>query len=184
MQVAVYGGSFNPPHVAHAMVSAWLLWTRQVDAVWLVPVYRHAFEGRQDKTLAPYDRRLRWCRLLAEDVGLPIHASDVESRLPVPSYTIDTLRHLAAAHPEHRFRLVIGADILPQLPDWNDWEGIARDFSPIIVGRVGYEGPEHAVSFPGVSSTEIRRRITSGERFDHLVTGRVAADIEEHGWPT
>lgn len=165
------------------MVGAWLLWTRQVDAVWLVPVYRHAFEGRQDKTLAPYRRRLQWCRQLAADTGVPIEVSDVESKLPVPSYTIDTLRHLAAAHPEHRFRLVIGSDVLPQLPDWHDWDSIAADFSPIVVGRVGYEGPTQAVSFPGVSSTEIRRRITAGLPHQHLVTGRVAADIAEHGWP-
>ena len=49
MRVAVYGGSFNPPHVAHAMVASWLLWTRLVDEVWLVPVFRHAFEGIQEK---------------------------------------------------------------------------------------------------------------------------------------
>jgi nicotinate-nucleotide adenylyltransferase len=165
------------------MVSVWLLWTRQVDAVWLVPVYRHAFEGRQDKTLAPYDRRLAWCRLMAQDIGAAIEVSDVESRLPVPSFTIDTLRHLQAAHPEHRFRLVIGADVIPQLPDWRDWEGIAADFAPIIVGRVGYEAPEGAVTFPGVSSTEIRRRIVAGEEVSQLITGRVAADIREAGWP-
>lgn len=165
------------------MVAAWLLWTRQVDAVWLVPVYRHAFEGRQDKTLAPYQRRLHWCRLLAEDIGLPVAVSDVESHLPTPSYTIDTLRHLAAQHPEHQFRLVIGADVIPQLPQWHDWPSIAENFSPIIVGRVGHDSPPGAVSFPGVSSTMIRRNIRAGDPFAHLVTGRVAQDIDEHGWP-
>jgi len=183
IQIAIYGGSFNPPHVAHAMVSAWLLWTRQVDAVWLVPVYRHAFEGRQDKTLAPYARRLAWCRQMAADLRVPVEVSDIESRLPVPSYTIDTLRHLAAEHPEHQFRLVIGADVIPQLPAWRDWDSIDRDFSPIVVGRVGYDGPDGAVSFPGVSSTAIRQRVASGAPFDHLVTAGVSADILAHGWP-
>ena len=39
MRIAVYGGSFNPPHVGHAMVVSWLLWTRRADRVWLVPAF-------------------------------------------------------------------------------------------------------------------------------------------------
>lgn len=165
------------------MVAAWLLWTRRVDAVWMVPVYRHAFEGTQDKRLAPYADRLRWCGQLAADISEAVVVSDVESRLPVPSYTIDTLRHLAAAHPEHRFRLIVGADVLPQLPDWRDWDSIARDFAPIVVGRDGYPPPEDAVIFPGVSSTEIRRRLRDGQPVTHLLTARVAEDLGARGWP-
>lgn len=165
------------------MVAAWLLWTRRVDAVWLVPVYQHAFEGLQEKRLAPYADRLRWCAQLAEDIGAAVVVSDVESRLPAPSYTIDTLRHLAAAHPEHRFRLVIGADVLPQLPDWRDWSGIARDFDPLVVGRDGHPAPDGTVVFPGVSSTQIRDRLRAGQPIDHLVTARVAADLRRTGWP-
>ena len=51
MRIAVYGGSFNPPHIAHTMVASWLLWTEMVDEVWLVPVYRHAFEQSHGKKL-------------------------------------------------------------------------------------------------------------------------------------
>ena len=40
----MYGGSFNPPHIAHAMVASWLVWSGEVDQVWIVPVYQHAFE--------------------------------------------------------------------------------------------------------------------------------------------
>ena len=57
--VAGYGGSFNPPHVGHAMVAQWVVWTGRADAVWFVPVYQHAFEGRHDKTLASFDQRVQ-----------------------------------------------------------------------------------------------------------------------------
>ncbi len=178
MEVAFYGGSFNPPHVAHAMVAAWLLWTRRVDAVWLVPVFRHAFEGVHDKSLAPFDQRLAWCRALAADVLAPgdqrIVVSDVEAHLPVPSFTIDTLRHLRAHHPDHRFSPVIGADVLPQLPRWRDWPGIQRDFPPIVVGRVGYDSPAGSVVFPEVSSSEVRRLLVAGRDPAHLLTAGVA----------
>ncbi len=178
MRVAVYGGSFNPPHVAHAMVCAWLLWTRRVDAVWLVPVYRHAFEGIHDKALAPFDLRLAWCRALVADV-LPagddrLAVLDVEAHLPVPSYTIDTLRHLLDAHPGHDFVPVVGADVLPQLPRWRDWPALRAQFPPIVVGRVGYDNPDGAVVFPEVSSSEIRRRLRDGAPVQHLLTASVA----------
>lgn len=195
MRVAFYGGSFNPPHVAHAMVASWLLWTDQVDAVWLVPVYRHAFEGLHDKSLAPFEQRLAWCRALAADLGEPeptapharLRVLDVEAHLPVPSYTIDTLRHLQAQHPDARFRPVIGADVLPQLPRWRQWDALRTLFPPIVVGRVGFPQPPGAVVFPEVSSSEVRRRLLAGEDVGPLLTQGVSRALVGHDparlWP-
>lgn len=180
MRVAVYGGSFNPPHVGHAMVASWLLWTDRADAVWLVPVYRHAFEGRHGKQLAPFLERMAWCRAFAADVGPAVAVCGIEAELPTPSYTIDTLGHLAAAHPEHSFRLVVGADVLEQRHAWKGWDRIEREFDPVVVGRQGYPAPRDrpSVDFPGVSSSDIRARLASGQPIRHLVTRRVAALLE------
>ncbi len=168
--IAVYGGSFNPPHVGHALVAAWALWTGQADAVWLVPTFRHAF----DKALAPFDERLALCRALADDVSGAVEVLDLERTLPVPSFTIDTLRLLQTRHPGHRFRLLVGADILEQTDAWNSWADIVRLFPPIVVGRVGWPPVPGAPTFPGVSSTELRARLASGEAVDGLVTQGVA----------
>lgn len=136
MRIAVYGGSFNPPHAAHAEVVRWLLDSERVDAVWLVPVFRHAFEGIHAKNLAPFEDRSRWCEALCRDVGAGVRVERVEADLPAPSYTIDTLDHLAGAHPEHVFQLVIGADILAQTGGWKDWDRILGTYTPIIeIGR-------------------------------------------------
>ncbi len=182
--VAVFGGSFNPPHVGHGMVARWLTWTGWVDAVWLVPVYRHAFEGRHDKRLAPFAARLEWCAAFCADLGPGIEVCGVEAELPVPSYTIDTLRHLRATVPDTRFRLVVGADALPHLPAWRAWEAIAAEFDPIIVGRQGYPIPESvdAIDFPEVSSTEVRRRIRDGAPVSHLLTRRVRGLVDARAW--
>ncbi len=168
------------------MVASWLLWTKRAEQVWLVPVYRHAFEGMHGKTLADYADRVAWCQALARDVDARIAVSDVESQLPVPSYTIDTLRYLAAAHPQHHFQLVVGADVIPDLPQWRDWSRIERDFSPIIVGRGGYPAPPDAPVFPEVSSSDIRDRLARGRPVDHLLTAQVAAALQAHrsGSPT
>ncbi len=118
MEVAVFGGSFNPPHVGHALVTAWVLWTGQADAVWLVPCADHPL-GKLG--LAPFSARVRWCGELASGVGSAARVETIEDELPRPSFTIDTLRALSAAHPEHAFRLVVGADILQETHLWKDW---------------------------------------------------------------
>lgn len=173
MRVAIYGGSFDPPHVGHAMVAGWLRWTDRVDAVWLVPARAHPF-GKQSR---PFDLRLALCRALAEAVGPWVSVSDIEAHLDAPTYTIDTLEALSRRHPEHTFRLALGSDNLSQLAQWKDWDRIAAGYDPIVVGRDGYPAPEGTVVFPGVSSTEIRRRLRAGEPVDHLVPAAVLARL-------
>ena len=179
MRIAVYGGSFNPPHVAHGLVVSWLLSTGQVDEVWLVPVFGHAFEGVHQKRLAAFADRVRWCRIMAEETGPRVQVSEVEAMLSVPSFTIDTLDHLAAAHPDDDFRLVVGADVLDQVGSWRDWPGIQARYAPIIVGREGHPPPQGVPVFPDISSTEIRRRLADGESIEGLVSPGVAADLDE-----
>lgn len=178
MEIGVYGGSFNPPHVGHAMVSSWLVWTRRVEEVWLLPTYEHPF----DKQLASYATRVAMCEALAAELGDYVRICLVEKELPTPSYSIDTLRTLATRYPEHRFRLVVGADVLTQVDSWKAWDEIEAEFSPVVVGRHGYPMPPDAVEFPNVSSTEIRRRLTEGEPVAHLLPASVLAVIRSRGW--
>lgn len=171
MRVAVYGGSFNPPHVGHAMVAAWLTWTGRVDEVWLVPAWRHAF----DKPLAPFEARVAACRVLAAHISPRVRVETLERDLPAPSYTIHTLDTLAARHPDHRFQLVVGADVLPQLPSWRAWDEIAARYAPIIVNRAGHPPAGEGPVFPEVSSTEVRRRVEAGEPVDAWLPAGVLA---------
>ncbi len=180
MRVAVYGGSFNPPHVAHAMVMSWLKWTGIVDEVWMVPVYRHAFESIHSKRLVDFETRMHWCHLAASEVGDFVRVTDIESTLPTPSYSIDTLLALQKQHPSHHFRLVVGADVVSQLPQWKDWSTIESMFSPIIVGRVGYSGHRAQMIFPNVSSTDIRKHIKTGTIPREWIQGPIADWLAEH----
>jgi nicotinate-nucleotide adenylyltransferase len=181
MRIAVYGGSFNPPHVVHGQVTSWLLASDLVDEVWLLPVFRHAFEGTQGKQLAAFSTRVRWCQALARDVGPRVRVCEEESSLPVPSFTIDTLSHLMRVHPGHEFRLVVGSDVLDQIDSWRDWGGIQAKFAPIVVGRQGHPAPDGVPVFPDVSSTEIRQRLGAGKSVSALLTPGVAALLVEEG---
>jgi nicotinate-nucleotide adenylyltransferase len=173
MRVAVYGGSFNPPHVGHAMVASWLLWTDQVDEVWLVPVGAHAF----GKALVPFERRLHWCAALAATLGPAVRVSDVERDLPAPSYTLRTLEALAERHPSAALRLVLGSDNLPQLDRWHRWDAIAARFDPLVVARAGSPEVDGTPTFPGVSSTDVRARLVRGAATSGLVPSAVIAEI-------
>ena len=163
--IAVYGGSFNPPHLGHAMIVSWLLWSGIVDRVIILPVYAHAFDGIHDKKLAPFEKRVDWCGTAFADLCTSqeqrVIISELEKNLPTPSFTIDSLQVLQTQYPEVQLRLVIGSDSLPHLPKWKNWPAIEKDFAPIVVGRVGYPS-DSQVFFPDISSTDIRKQLKKG----------------------
>jgi nicotinate-nucleotide adenylyltransferase len=180
MKIAVYGGSFNPPHIAHAMVSSWLLWTETVEQVWMVPVCHHAFEDTHGKKLADFNLRISWCKTFQKDINSRIIVSDIESKLPTPNYTIDTLEHFANENPDDEFRLVVGADVLTQINEWKDWEIISKKFSPIVVGRLGYECPPNTVEFPAISSSQIRAFLSKGTIPNQFLTRSIQNHLKEY----
>jgi nicotinate-nucleotide adenylyltransferase len=174
MRVAFFGGSFNPPHVAHQLVALYVLETTSIDELWLVPCWEHPF----DKALAPYAHRLRMCELAVAPLGPRARASDIEGRLGQASRTLRTLKALRAEHPTHEFSLVIGADIEPELPAWYGSEELLRLFPRMVVGRAGFAGG--GLAMPAVSSTEVRARLARGESVREMVPRSVERYIAEH----
>jgi nicotinate-nucleotide adenylyltransferase len=158
MNVAVFGGSFNPPHVAHVLACALVLGTEEVDRMLVVPTFKHPFA----KSLAPYDDRVRMCEIaMAWMPGVDV--SRVEEQLGGDSLTLRTLERLAGDNPGWRLRLVIGADILAEVPRWVGYDAIAKLAPPIVLGRAGVEAPGAGPRLlPEVSSTDVRERIARG----------------------
>jgi nicotinate-nucleotide adenylyltransferase len=175
MRVAFFGGSFNPPHIAHQLVSLYVLETAPVDELWLVPCWKHPF----DKALTPYGDRLRMCELAATALGPRARASDIEGRLGGESRTLLTIKALRQERPDCEFHLVVGADIEPELPMWYGAEELLRTVPRIVVGRGGFSGGS-AVAMPTLSSTEVRRRIMAGQSVEGLLPKTVADYIREH----
>jgi nicotinate-nucleotide adenylyltransferase len=165
--VAIFGGSFNPPHVAHVLAVAWVLATQDVERVVVVPTYRHPFA----KALAPYEDRLRMCELALRDcwdassASPPrVEVSRVEEALGGESRTLRTLEHFREAHPDWSMRLVMGADLLLEADKWYRFDRIQELAPPLVLGRVGFRalGAPTAV-LPPVSSTEVRAKIAAGD---------------------
>jgi nicotinate-nucleotide adenylyltransferase len=174
--IGLFGGSFNPPHVAHQMVMLYVLETCAVDELWMIPTYRHAFA----KELIDFEHRCRMCELAAAALGTRVRVSRIEGELGRDvSRTLDTIEALGARHPDTRFRLVVGADILQESHKWYRWDRIEVLAPPIVVGRAGLD--VRGVEMPAVSSTEIRERLARGEPVDDLVPCSVVRYIDEQG---
>jgi nicotinate-nucleotide adenylyltransferase len=184
-RVGLFGGSFNPPHVAHALVALYVLETAPIDELWFMPTFRHAF----GKELAPFDERVAMCELAAAALGPRVSVSRVEEEVARATgrenRTLFLLEHLAAARPDVSPRVVIGADVLHETGNWHAWDEVCRRAPPIVVGRGGSEPPPGThvseLAMPAVSSTEVRRRLAAGEDAAGLVSGAVLGYIARRG---
>ncbi len=159
MRVAVFGGSFNPPHIAHVLAVTYVASLGLCERVLVVPVHAHAF----DKHLAPFASRLAMCR---EAMGfIPgVEISDIEASLTPPNYTLHMLQALAERHPGWKLRLVVGADVLVESHKWHAWDAVCALAPPIVLGRVGYARADAPPAvLPDVSSTRIRELLASHE---------------------
>ncbi len=177
--MAVFGGSFNPPHLAHVLAVTCVLSLHQVDGLLVVPTFRHPFA----KPLAPFDERVRMCELAMG--WLPkVEVSRVEETLGGESRTLRTLEHLASAHPSWQLRLVVGADILLEAHKWYGFERIQEIAPLLVLGRVGVAHPRAPVAhLPGISSTDVRADLAAGqfEKLADVLPRDVLAHIRARG---
>ena len=131
--------------------------------------------------LAHEDQRLDMTRLGVR--GNPLLSADpVEFALPRPSYTIDTLNHLAKRHPHNAYRLIIGSDNLAIFREWKNWKEILDVYGCLVYLRPGYS-PGRLAGHSGVqileaplldiSATYIRERLAAGTSVRYLVPENV-----------
>jgi nicotinate-nucleotide adenylyltransferase len=175
-EIALLGGSFNPPHVAHVMAAWWALATQGVREVWLLPSYRHPF----GKRLAPFEDRVAMCRLAVAAVrGAHVCAAEAElAGDPLCGKTARTLEHLRDKHPDLDFALLVGADVLPETGKWYRWDRVNELARVVVLGREGYQGGAE-LRLPAISSSQVRERLGRGEDVSALVPRRVLAYLSE-----
>ena len=175
---ALYGGSFDPPHLAHVLAATWAKSVAGVDGVLVVPTFAHAFGKRS----AAFEDRVALCAAAFRDLPF-VEVSRIEATLGTPSRTWRTLAALQQARPGARFRLVVGADVLAEVDRWERWDEVAAGAPPLVVGRAGHAPPPGPcpVVLPNISSTELRRRLARGEATEGWLPAEVAALVRERG---
>ncbi len=181
MRIAVFGGSFDPPHIGHMMACYYLLATTDVQKVWLVPSFRHPF----CKDSAPYEMRVKMCEISSAIFGERVEVKRFEEEMAQgssnPVYTIDLLKFLTERFSSDRFYFVVGSDILAEAEKWKDFDKIENYARLLILRRRGVDPSEDYKSvLPDVSSTLIRENIRKSIPVSGLVCNDVLRFIEEN----
>jgi nicotinate-nucleotide adenylyltransferase len=182
MKIALFGGSFDPPHIGHMMACYYVLSTMDIDEVWMVPAYRHPF----GKESLDYDLRVKMCELsvsiFKEKVRVMRFEEELGSKTDKPIYTIDLLKYLRERFREDRFYFIVGSDILLESEHWKDFDKIENYASLIILIRRGVDPAEdYKCVLPDISSSIIRDNIKKGIPINGLVTKEVLRFIEDNG---
>lgn len=184
-RIGLFGGTFDPPHVAHLALASAALDALQLDAVRWIPA---GAPWQKTRPVTPAAQREAMVRLAID--GEPRFMLDrCEVERAGPSYTLDTVRQFAKAEPDGRWFLIIGADQYAGLHTWRDWQALLGLVTLAVANRPGpmppvnpevLRFPHRVVPLPmlDISATEVRARVAAGLPIDSMVPPAVARYIE------
>lgn len=186
MKIGIFGGSFDPIHIGHAIIAQHVISSGAVDRLWFMVSPLNPLKVGKERQVADTDR-LRMVEMVSRPIN-GVETSAFEFTMPKPSYTIDTLNALQAKFPDDEFYLLIGGDNWQVFDKWRNSEEILAKYHLLIYPRLGYEViiPDELkervqlVDAPIIelSSTEIRERLAQGLSVRYYVPDEVLAFIE------
>jgi nicotinate-nucleotide adenylyltransferase len=136
MKIGLFFGSFNPIHTGHLIIAGYMAEFTDLDRVWFVISPHNPL--KEKNTLLPGHHRLQMVQRAIEDYR-KLKATDIEFKLPQPSYTITTLQHLKEKYPTRQFALIMGADNLTNFHKWKNHEQILSEHELYIYARAGVQ---------------------------------------------
>ncbi len=186
-RTALFGGSFDPIHIGHAMVANHLTQSGEVDELWLMPSRLNPLKA--GTVPASPEHRMAMCRLVAQRCR-DVDVCDIELAMPEPSYTVDTLRELRERFPDREFVLLIGSDNWLVFDRWYKSEEILANHDIIIYPRPDYMIDPRTLP-PNVhildkapqaliSSTYVRNGIRHGDNMNFFVPRDVLEYVKNH----
>ena len=187
MKIGLFFGSFNPIHHGHLMVASFIANHTDLQQIWLVVSPQNPHKT-QTSLLNEYDR-LHLAQLAIED-DAQIKVSDIEFKLPKPSYTIDTLTYLEEKYPQHNFFVIMGSDSFQNLPKWKNFEALVKNYQFIVYRRPGFDITEKygadvtylEAPMLELSATLIRNNCKDGITIRYLVPEDVRLEIERNNY--
>ena len=190
-KIGLYFGSFNPIHLGHLAIAGFMTEFSSLDQVWFI-VSPHNPLKKKESLLADH-QRLYMTQLAIGD-NERLKASDIEFKLPAPSYTIDTLAYLKEIFPQNEYCLVMGEDNLYTLHKWKNTDELIKNHFIYVYPRPYTPRPEapgldhilstakiHWVKAPlmDISGTFIRSGIKKGKNMSYYLAPPVWKYIKE-----
>ncbi len=187
VRTGIFGGSFDPVHVGHLSIAKSFLNSRLIDQLLILPAPEPPHKS--NKSQVSFDHRLNMLQL-AFSGWENVKVSDLEQKLPRPSYTLQTILHLKENRPGDVFFLCIGQDNLVSFHKWWEYEKILEEVPLLVAERPGTENQDvdsailertimvdHAEI--DLSSTELRNS-SNFRKIEDKVPGSVASYIRDH----
>jgi nicotinate-nucleotide adenylyltransferase len=186
MKIGLYFGSFNPVHHGHLIIASHVVQSTALDQVWFVVSPQNPLKPTAG-LLNEYHRLFLINAAIEGENQL--RTSDIEFKLPRPSYTIDTLTYLREKFPQHVFSIIMGSDSFQNLPRWKNYEQLLKTTELFIYVRAGFED---IPAYPGaracileapllqISATHIRNMLKEGKSIRYLVPDSVKEEIERN----
>lgn len=190
-RIGLYGGTFDPPHIAHLLVAERAWQTLELDRLILMPCYQSPLK---DEAAAKAQQRLEMLQLaIADRPGFEI--SDLELQRGGRSYTIDTLEALGAGRDGADWWLVLGTDALADFERWHAPERILSccrlavaerpgDGLAAVLPTLGTACRQRLDPVPipplALASSGLREDLAAGRTIRYLVTDSVLAYIVKH----
>lgn len=186
-RVGVLGGTFDPPHIGHLLAAVTVRHALALDLVLLVPA-GDPWQKTARGAVTPAEIRVAMVEAAAEDLR-GVAVSRIEVDRSGPSYTVDTLRALHDEDPTGELTLILGREAAAGLPTWERPDEVGQMARIAVVDRPGPRPDlpsipdlvEVAMPQIEVSSTDLRRRVATGEPVEVLIPPAVVALIARHG---
>ncbi len=187
-KIALYGGSFDPPHLGHVMTITSVLNSEMVDEVWLIPTGKHRDKAHH----ASCDHRKAMVSImLATMFGsrVQVHLNTVQIDKPwVMSSSANLIRTMESTHPSFRFFLVIGSDLIRDIPKWDDPKFLMQKNSFLAVRRLGDTVKKpippyvslldtNQGALTNISSSLVREMVRHGKSLEGIVPPAVISHI-------
>lgn len=188
MRVGLFFGSFNPIHIGHLAIANYIVEFSQLNQLWFVVSPQSPFKNKA-RLLSEYHRIELVNRSIEDD--LRFRSSSIEFKLPKPSFTIDTITYLKEKHPDHDFKMIMGADQIPSFHKWKNVEELKKQIGFLVYPRPGISNHElpdsqefELIEAPlmEISSSFIRKSIQDGKDVKHFLHPEAWKYIQEMGF--
>jgi len=185
MKVGLYFGSFNPVHIGHLAIANYMVEFTDMEQLWFIVSPQNPFK-KKETLLDDFDRYDMV--ELATGIDDRFRVSDIEFRMPKPSYTIDTLTYLKEQFPRNDFSLIIGSDNLSTFNQWKNYKLIQEKYKRYVYPRRGSENidPRRDINIEMVnapvieiSSSFIRSAIQEGKDIRYFLPEKVYDYIQK-----
>jgi nicotinate-nucleotide adenylyltransferase len=195
MNIGIFGGTFDPPHLGHLILAERCREEAKLDEVWFLVSY--APPHKQGQQITRFEQRCDMVTLAT--TGQPaFRVEPIEKELPPPSYTARTLAELQHRHPQHTFALIVGGDSVHDLPTWYEPATVLKLAALVAVPRPGAVLPTAGelaakVGVPAegvrltvvecpqvdIASRDIRKRVSAGQSVRFLLPRAVEEYVRE-----